>query len=445
MTEHEPGQPDSSAPKPFPEAQGAETPQQAPEPPAGPYPGASYSGTFGYGEQPQYTRPVPPPTGYPPTSQPPYAASPPPAQPRSHAKRTVLIAALTAAVVGGGVGAAAGALTSDDHTTASAGLNVTAQNAPAVKTDGSITTAAKKIEPSVVTINLSGSQGSGTGSGVIIRSDGYILTNNHVVAVGENGGSITVITNDGKRASAKIVGTDSTDDLAVIKVDGLKDLRAAATFGKSSNLVIGQTVVAVGAPLGLSDTVTAGIVSNTARPVSTGDSSKAEAFFNAIQTDAAINPGNSGGPLVDLNGNVIGINAAIATTNNGGLNVPGESGNIGIGFAIPSDEASRIADQLITSGKAAHAVLGVRVDSSAQNRSTQTGAKISSADANSPAAAAGLKAGDVITEVGGQRIDDAVALIAAVRSHPPGEKVSLTYVRDGKTMTTQVTLGSATS
>ena len=300
----------------------------------------------------------------------------------------------------------------------------------------------------MVTINVSGSQESGTGSGVIIRSDGYILTNNHVVSVAGTGGSLTVVTNDGQQAAAKIVGTDSSDDLAVIKVDGLKNL-TAATFGKSSSLVVGQTVVAVGAPLGLSDTVTSGIVSNTARPVTTGDSSNTEAVFNAVQTDAAINPGNSGGPLVDLNGNVVGINAAIATANNGGLNIPGQqqqqSGSIGIGFAIPSDEASRIANQLITTGKATHAVLGVRVGSSAQNQSSQTGATLASVDANGPAAAAGLKAGDIVTKFGGQRLDDATALVAAVRSHSPGDKVSLSYLRNGKSATAQVTLGSATS
>ena len=440
MTEQHPAQPDPDTP-------------QTPEPPSpqGSSPYGAYPGGY---PPPQYTHPLPPVTGYPPAGQPPFAGGPaaPTAQPaKSRSGRTVLVAAVTAALVGGGVGAGTVALTDNNNnttTTSSAGLNVTAQTAPSVKLDGSITAAANRIQPSVVTINVSGSQESGTGSGVIIRSDGYILTNNHVVSVAGTGGSLTVVTNDGQQAAAKIVGTDSSDDLAVIKVDGLKNL-TAATFGKSSSLVVGQTVVAVGAPLGLSDTVTSGIVSNTARPVTTGDSSNTEAVFNAVQTDAAINPGNSGGPLVDLNGNVVGINAAIATANNGGLNIPGQqqqqSGSIGIGFAIPSDEASRIANQLITTGKATHAVLGVRVGSSAQNQSSQTGATLASVDANGPAAAAGLKAGDIVTEFGGQRLDDATALVAAVRSHSPGDKVSLSYLRNGKSATAQVTLGSATS
>ncbi len=437
MTEQHPAQPDPDTP-------------QAPEPPS-PQGSAPYGAYPGGYPPPQYTHPLPPVTGYPPAGQPPFAGGPaaPTAQPaKSRSGRTVLVAAVTAALVGGGVGAGTVALTDNNDTASSASLNVTAQTAPSVKLDGSITAAANRIQPSVVTINVSGSQESGTGSGVIIRSDGYILTNNHVVSVAGTGGSLTVVTNDGQQAAAKIVGTDSSDDLAVIKVDGLNNL-TAATFGKSSSLVVGQTVVAVGAPLGLSDTVTSGIVSNTARPVTTGDSSNTEAVFNAVQTDAAINPGNSGGPLVDLNGNVVGINAAIATANNGGLNIPGQqqqqSGSIGIGFAIPSDEASRIANQLINTGKATHAVLGVRVGSSAQNQSSQTGATIASVDANSPAAAAGLKAGDIVTEFGGQRLDDASALVAAVRSHAPGDKVSLSYLRNGKSATAQVTLGSATS
>jgi len=211
--------------------------------------------------------------------------------------------------------------------------------------------------------------------------------------------------------------------------------------------VVGQTVVAVGAPLGLSNTVTSGIVSNTARPVRSGDNS--QAVFDAVQTDAAINPGNSGGPLVDLNGNVVGINAAIATANSGGLEIPGQStqsGSIGIGFAIPADEASRIANELITSGKATHAVIGVTVKgSSSQSRPTTTGATINSVIAGGAAADAGLKAGDVVTAVNTQRIDDADGLIAAVRSHAPGETVSITYRRGGSTHTVQVKLGTASN
>ena len=367
----------------------------------------------------------------------------PPAERTSRPARTALIAAVTAAVVGGGIGAGTVAAFDNGKTTTVASLPQTNQTAPiAAKIDGSISAAAAHIQPSVVTIDVRGSQEQGNGSGVIIRDSGYILTNDHVVSVAAGGGTMTVITHDGQQAKASIVGRDTSDDLAVIKVSGLKNL-TAATFAKSSNLLVGQTVVAVGAPLGLSDTVTSGIVSSTARPVRSGDSD--QAVFDAVQTDAAINPGNSGGPLVDLNGNVVGINAAIATANSGGLQIPGqsqESGSIGIGFAIPSDEASRIAGQLIDTGKATHAILGVKVSGQQSSASSTTGATLTEVDANSPAQKVGLKSGDVVTQVDTQRIDDADALIAAVRSHAPGDTVTVTYLRGGASKTARITLGT---
>jgi putative serine protease PepD len=357
------------------------------------------------------------------------------------------VAAVLAALIGGGVGAGTVALVNNNDTnSSSAGLTFSTQAAPASKTDGTVTAAAAKIGPSVVTINVTSSQEQDTGSGVIIRTDGYILTNNHVIAAASGGGTISVTLADGRQSSATVVGTDPSDDLAVLKVN-LTGL-TAATFASSSSLQVGQTVVAVGAPLGLSDTVTAGIVSTIARPVTTSDSNNDQAVFNAVQTDAAINPGNSGGPLVNLNGDVVGINAAIATDqSSGGLQVPGQSsqsGNIGIGFAIPSDEASRIAGQLITTGKATHAVMGVEVAASSTS-TTSNGATISSVTAGSAAAKAGLKAGDIVTALDGQRIDQADALIAAVRSHAPGEKVSVVYTRGGSSRTVTLTLGSGSS
>jgi putative serine protease PepD len=369
--------------------------------------------------------------------------SPPPAAPKSRSGRVVLVAAITAAIVGGGIGAGVAALVSNHTGTNGLAFN----NAPAPqspKVDGSISAAAARIQPSVVTINVTGSQESGTGSGVIIRSDGYILTNNHVVSVAGNGGSMSVVTNDGQQAKATLIGADEPDDLAVVKVSGLTNLKAA-TFGSSSNLVTGQTVVAVGAPLGLSDTVTSGIVSNIARPVVSGDND--DAVFDAVQTDAAINPGNSGGPLVDLNGNVIGINAAIATANSGGVQLPGQStqsGSIGIGFAIPADEANRIAGQLVSTGKATHAVIGVEVMQSTSS-TTSTGATLSSVTAKSPAADAGILAGDVVTKVGNQLIPDGTSLIAAIRSRAPGDTVSITINRKGVIKTVQVKLGTSSN
>ena len=284
-----------------------------------------------------------------------------------------MIAAVVAALVGGGVGA--GVVAAVDHNNGTHG-SISFSNAAApntAKIDGTVSAAAAKIQPSVVTINVAGSNESGTGSGIVLDPNGNIVTNNHVVSVAGSGGQIQVITQDGQSAMATIVGVDASDDLAVIKVSGLKNL-TKADFASSSSLQVGQTVVAVGAPLGLSNTVTSGIVSNTARPVQTGDSASSTATFDAIQTDAAINPGNSGGPLVNLNGDVVGINAAIATADTGGVQVPGQtqqSGSIGIGFAIPSDEASRIAAELIANGKATHAVIGVAVSDQAQSSSIQ--------------------------------------------------------------------------
>jgi putative serine protease PepD len=436
MTENYPGSDQPSRPpeygsSPPPEYQPVD-PQPADPRLVDPQPGtgANYGQVWSYpasGGQ-AYPPPTPPPT---------------PAEAKPRPARTALIAAVTAAVVGGGIGAGTVAAFDNGKTTTIGGLPQTNQTAPiAAKVDGSISAAAAHIQPSVVTIKVNGSQEQGTGSGVVIRSNGYILTNDHVVSVSAGGGTMSVITHDGQQAKASIVGRDTPDDLAVIRVSGLKNL-TAATFAKSSSLVVGQTVVAVGAPLGLSDTVTSGIVSSTARPVRSGDSD--QAVFDAVQTDAAINPGNSGGPLVDLNGNVVGINAAIATANSGGLQIPGqsqESGSIGIGFAIPSDEASRIAGQLISTGSATHAILGVKV-SGQQSASTTTGATLTEVDANSPAAKVGLKSGDVVTGVDTQRIDDADALIAAVRSHAPGDTVSVTYLRGGAAKTARITLGSS--
>ncbi|HZY77007.1 MAG TPA: trypsin-like peptidase domain-containing protein [Jatrophihabitantaceae bacterium] len=409
----------------------------------------------GVGQQPQQPQqPQPPQQGYP--TFPLYGAPPPPPAPPGGGhgghggayggspRRMVLLAAVVAAIVGGGIGAGTVALTDNGSSGSSAGLAYSTQQAPAAKTDGTVTAAARKIGPSVVTINVTSSQEQDTGSGVIIRQDGYILTNNHVISTAANGGGqIEVTFSDGKSQSAKVVGTDPSDDLAVIKVNasGL----TAATFASSSALQVGQTVVAIGAPLGLSDTVTSGIVSNLARPVTTSDSNNDQASFDAIQTDAAINPGNSGGPLVNLNGDVVGVNAAIATDQSqGGLQVPGQeaqAGNIGIGFAIPSDEASRIAGELIKNGKATHAVMGVSVQ---DTQSGTSGALIHSVVSGSPADQAGLQTGDVVIRLDDQRIDEADALVAAVRSHAPGQKVSVTYLRGGDQHTATLTLGTGT-
>ena len=360
---------------------------------------------------------------------------------------TSVLVVLVALIVGAGSTAVTYQVVRQQDMATSSVVSVSTETAPPLKTDGTVAKAAEAISNSVVTVNVASGNQGGTGSGIIIKPDGYILTNNHVVTLDSQtratANQITVTLPDGSTKAATVVGTDTADDLAVIKVaaSGL----SAASFAPSSALVVGQTVVAMGAPLGLSNTVTSGIVSALARPVATGSGASAS-IFDAIQTDAAINPGNSGGPLVDLNGHVVGVNSAIAGTG-GGSGSNAQSGNIGIGFAIPSDEASRIATELITTGKATHAILGISVNG-AQNTSGPTsasGATVTAVQAGSPAQQAGIQVGDVITQIGKQRIDDSIGAIAATRSHAPGTTVPVTVQSHGQTKTVSVTLGSATT
>jgi putative serine protease PepD len=415
-----------------------EGPGQAPKPPTAEQPvtpptaAPSWYPSY-YGTGPAYPQSTP--ASHQP--EPVYVAAAPVAKP-TRARSTVVAAVIAGVLAGGGAGAAVVAAT-DNNSSTNAVSTSTLPASVSAKLDGTVSAAADKIIPSVVTISVTGSQESGIGSGVVIKSGGYILTNDHVVSVAANGGSIKVESFDGRTASATVVGRDSSDDLAVIKTNltGLK----VATFASSSSLQVGQTVVAVGAPLGLSDTVTSGIVSSLARTVRSGDND--QAVFAAVQTDAAINPGNSGGPLVDLNGNVVGINAAIASTSNPGVTIPGQesqSGSIGIGFAIPSNEASRVANGLIANRTATHASLGVTVQ---DNANSANGARIVSVKSGSAAAKAGLKAGDVVTGVDSFRVQTGDDLIALVRSHAPGDKINVHYTRGGKTASTTVTLGSA--
>ena len=301
--------------------------------------------------------------------------------------------------------------------------------------DGSIAKIAADALPSVVTIRIKTTDGSGTGSGFVIDNQGHILTNNHVATAGGGSGTLTVELNNGKTLPATIVGSDASYDLAVLKIDA-SDIPALA-FGASKDVVVGDGVIAVGAPLGLDATVTSGIVSALNRPVTPGDGND-QSFINAIQTDAAINPGNSGGPLLDMNGRVIGVNSAIAR-------IPGSTsdsgGNIGVGFAIPSDQASKTAQQLITRGKADHPALGVRVDQSF----TGDGAKLASGGVQSGSAAdqAGLKDGDVITEFEGKKVPDANSLIVAIRARNVGDTVSMKVQRGNQTVDVKMTLQSA--
>jgi putative serine protease PepD len=306
---------------------------------------------------------------------------------------------------------------------------------------GTVQSVAQKVLPSVVQINVKGGQESGSGTGIIISSDGNILTNNHVVDVAGDGGTITVAFNDGTNAKAEIVGTDPKTDLAVIKVAGKTDL-AAASLGSSADLKVGQEVVAIGSPFGLESTVTQGIISALNRPVSSSDGSGVSSqrtTFPAVQTDAAINPGNSGGPLVDLQGNVIAINSAIRS----GTTTSGDAGSIGLGFAIPIDLAKNVSKQLLAGQKVEHAQIGVSVDNFlGEDGITGIGAQVKELTDGGAAEQAGLKVGDVITAVDGTIIPTSEALVAAVRGFNPGEKITLDYTRGSQKDKTEVTLGS---
>ena len=368
-----------------------------------------------------------------------------------HRTRTLIATALLAGLIGGGVGTGAALATRPDPT---ASVTSTAATLPASAPIGTadVQSVAAKVLPSVVSIEVSSSQGSGSGSGIILDSDGHILTNNHVVAPAASGGTLEVTLNDGRSAAATIVGRDPVSDLAVIKIS-LNNLEPIS-WGNSSSLKVGQEVVAIGSPLGLSGTVTSGIVSALNRPVVTEiadeqqqqqqqqdpfaqqqQQSSQTTAVDAIQTDAAINPGNSGGALVDMAGRLVGINSAIATL---GGSQGSQSGSIGLGFSIPAKVAAPIVDQLIKTGKATHAKLGASVGDS----TSPDGAKVSAVDNGSAAAKAGLTEGDVVTAVDGRVIPDADSLVAAVRSYRPGDKVTLTVVSGGKTDTLSLTLGS---
>jgi putative serine protease PepD len=352
------------------------------------------------------------------------------------------VAALAAGLIGGGAGAVGVyALTRDDQTTtnapsaldSSAPSNSNASSPPS----GSVQAVADKVLPSVVSITINTGQGTGGGSGIVLSADGQILTNNHVAEAGE----LEVTFQDGKTVPARVIGLDPVTDLAVIKAQGVSGLKAA-TLGSSDSLKVGQNVVAIGAPIGLNGTVTSGIVSALNRPVNTGPSSgqSTETVIDAIQTDAAINPGNSGGALLDMSGRVVGINTAIAQVPQSQQS--GQSGNIGLGFAIPIDEARPIAKQLAAGSKPEHALLGVEVGTAQGSGGATVGAVLGNVTEGSSAAQAGLQEGDVVTKLGSRIIADGDSLVAAVRSHRPGDEVTLTYERNGQEKTAKVKLGS---
>jgi putative serine protease PepD len=295
---------------------------------------------------------------------------------------------------------------------------------------------AAAVQDSVVSITT----GSGEGSGVVLTADGYIVTNNHVVSSAQDS-NVTVIFADGTKTAAKVVGTDERTDLAVIKADGVSDLKAA-TFGDSSQIQVGDTVLALGSPLGLEGSVTAGIISAKDRTIKSSSEQQEQqspwgtqqqqqaptTMTGLLQTDAPINPGNSGGALVSTNGEVIGINSAIATSGSG-------TGNIGLGFAIPSNKAKQVAEALMQGQKVSHPALGVSVTNGENG-----GAAVSAVVENSAAAKAQLQRGDVVTKVDGKAIEDSDDLVAAVQAGTVGQKMTLTFTRNGSEQTVTVTL-----
>lgn len=361
---------------------------------------------------------------------------------------------------------------------------------------GSVEQVSAKVLPSVVKLQIETGQGRAEGSGIVLSADGLILTNNHVVAEAADNGqaqaplgadsapgeqfpglppglfpggqwpgegrqapsdgptarpsrqtngdaAATVTFSDGRTVPFTVVGTDPDDDLAVVRAENVSGL-TPITIGSSKDLRVGQNVVAIGSPLGLQGTVTTGIISALDRPVATGDEQGGgQSVMNAIQTDAAINPGNSGGALVDMNGDLIGVNSAIAALGGGqGSQGGGQSGSIGLGFAIPVDQAKRIADELVSTGTVQHASLGVQLGTGTDAH----GAPVAGVVNGGPAAAAGLPEGAVITKLDGKPIDGPEALVAQVRSKAPGDNVTLTYDDpSGASRTVQVTLGQLQS
>ncbi|MET9211895.1 MULTISPECIES: S1C family serine protease [unclassified Nocardia] len=365
------------------------------------------------------------------------------APPRKPLRLGLVAGATALALVSGGIGGVVGVLaTGSESVPVTNALDApkpavnNVANAPA----GSTQAVAQRVLPSVVMIKVAGARASGEGSGVVLSTDGLILTNNHVAAGAGASAKMEVVFSDGSTAPATMIGADPVSDLAVIKVSGKSGL-TPIELGTSDGLAVGQPVIAIGSPLGLAGTVTTGIVSALNRPVSTsgeGTPSQVNPVIDAIQTDAAINPGNSGGALVDGQGKLIGINTAIASL--GGEAAGGaQSGSIGLGFAIPVDQARRVADELIKTGHATYAQIGIKL------RPQDTAARVLEVTPDGPAAKAGVPAGAVVTRLDDRPIDSGDALIAAVRSHQPGDKVKLTYTDEqgGNAKTVEVTLTGA--
>ncbi len=409
----------------------------------------------GYDTRPvgeQHPSPYPPPhqpahagspygSSYPPSTQP-YPVSSGPTPVRAKVPAWMLPAvAVTALVLGLTGGAIAASVISENSSGSGGVLSVQRRTAAPLPADnGSIAAVAEKVLPSTVQIvaEYDGRDQGATGSGFVIDTSGHIITNNHVVAqADQDGGPIEIIDQDGHHFKATVVGRSTVYDIAVLKAPKAKDLTPAA-LGSAAQMRVGETVVAIGSPLGLSATVTSGIVSAVDRPVTTGEGQDDNSYINAVQTDAAINPGNSGGPLVDLQGQVVGVNSAIASL--GSQLASDQGGSIGVGFAIPIEQVQVTTNQILRTGKAQYPIIGANV----RGTKKLDGATIESVTPGMPAEDADLKAGDVIRKVDGKPVSGSIDLVVAIRSHVPGEKVTLTVERGGKTFQVKVDLKAKT-
>jgi S1-C subfamily serine protease len=354
--------------------------------------------------------------------------------------RLAVLGLVFAMVLGGAAGSAGYLLAREAGESAlfKPGAELTAVEGAVSREPGSISDIADRVLPAVVSIEITFGDLGGTGSGVVVEEDGYILTNNHVVsgAADNPDSTLRVVFSDSSSSAARIVGRDPLSDLAVLKVE--KPGLAVASLGTSEDVVVGDPVVAIGSPLGLVGTVTTGIVSALNRPVRlAGDGTDTDAVISAVQTDAAINPGNSGGALVDAAGAVIGINTAIAGFGGTG----GQSGSIGLGFAIPIDAARAIAEELIATGNAVHASLGVNAQTVTDGE--RDGAQINNVEPGGPAASAGLQEEDVIIAVGDREVRSSEELVVAIDAYDPGETVTIEFVRGSDSQQVEAVLGQA--
>jgi len=371
-----------------------------------------------------------------------------PAGDRPRGRTGALVAGTTALalLVGGTAGGVAGYVAGrQDRVTAGSVSLGAAPEGTVDRAPDSVAGIAARVTPGVVKISVEGGGDDGTGTGFVIDENGYILTNNHVVAAAAGAGRIEVQFADKRSIQAQVVGRDASYDLAVIKVDGVANL-VKLTLGNSDDIAVGDPVIAIGSPLGLEGTVTFGIISSKNRTVTTGQSEGETSYINAIQTDAAINPGNSGGPLVNARGEVVGVNTAIATLGSSAV-LGGQTGSIGLGFAIPINIGRRAAEQLINTGKASHPIIGASLDPSY----TGKGAKIFDKEVRGnppvvpggPAEQAGVQPGDVIVAIDGQPVSGPDELIVVIRSRVPGQRVELTIRRGPAELKVPVTLGES--